>query len=208
MRDTIDTENSQLELLKEAQQGDRTAFETLLGQSREELEKFVTTRIGDHLRSRVETDDVLQDTCARAWASIGEVRWTGPDTFVRWLKGIARHVILQQADRARHDELIYLQEVRATGDDVSPSRSLRREERFDRLQASLDSLSPDYREAVMLVRIEGLQIKEAARRMKRTPKAVTHLLARALKTLKDSLGDTESLHLPDELLKRREDDEP
>ncbi len=79
MRDAMDTENSQLELLKEAQQGDRAAFETLLGQSREELEKFVTTRIGDHLRSRVETDDVLQDTCARAWASIGEIRWTGPE---------------------------------------------------------------------------------------------------------------------------------
>jgi len=54
----------------------------------------------------------------------------------------------------------------------------------------------------MLVRIEGLQIKEAAERMNRTPKAVAHLLARALKQLKERFGDTESLHLPPRRLRK------
>ena len=34
--------------------------------------------------------------------------------------------------------------------------------------------------------------------MNRTPNAVMKLLTRALKNLKDSFGDTESLHLPSE----------
>jgi len=46
------------------------------------------------------------------------------------------------------------------------------------------------------VRIKGLKITEAAHRMGRTSSAVTHLLMRALKKLKESFGDTESLNLP------------
>lgn len=80
--------------------------------------------------------------------------------------------------------------------EIPPSKGLRREERFERLEKALASLSPEYREALTLVRIKGFKIAEAAERMGRTPNAVTHLLMRGLKKLKDSFGDTESLHLP------------
>ena len=82
----------------------------------------------------------------------------------------------------------------------SVAEGLRRQERFSRLREAIDSLSPEYREAVLLVRIKGLKVKEAAERMNRSPNAVMHLLLRALKKLKEALGDTESLHLPPESL--------
>ena len=82
---------------------------------------------------------------------------------------------------------------------------MRREERRDRLQQALADLSPDYREAIELVRIRGLQVKEAAKRMNRTPKAVMHILARGLKELKSAFGETESLSLPPEALQERGD---
>ncbi len=85
----------------------------------------------------------------------------------------------------------------ARADGVSPSRHLQRSERFDRLQSSLDRLSPDHRRVVMLSRIDGLKIKEIAQRMNRSESAVKNLLLRALRELKSSFGDTESLHLPD-----------
>jgi RNA polymerase sigma factor (sigma-70 family) len=73
---------------------------------------------------------------------------------------------------------------------------MRREERWERLEKSLAALSPDHREVIRLARIEGLEVREIAARMGRTPSAVKNLLLRALKELKRSFGDTESLRLP------------
>jgi len=50
------------------------------------------------------------------------------------------------------------------------------------------------------VRVEGLEFEEAGRRMGRSPDAVKQLLYRALKKLRESFGDTESLHLPERSL--------
>ena len=80
---------------------------------------------------------------------------------------------------------------------VSPSRAQRRDERFDRLESSLNSLSPEYRDVVRLARIEGLSIMAIAERLDRTPDSVRNLLLRAMKQLRQSFGDTESLGLPD-----------
>ena len=82
----------------------------------------------------------------------------------------------------------------------SPSKNLRRNERFDRLKDSLESLSPEHREVILLMRIEGLPVEEVAKRMNRSPKATRQLLWRALKDLRESFGDTESLGLPERRL--------
>ena len=84
-----------------------------------------------------------------------------------------------------------------------PSRVMRRGERFDRFERALQSLSPDQRHVVELARLEGTPIKEIARQMKRTPDAVSQLLCRALKNMKDAIGDTESLGLPARSLEPR-----
>ena len=60
----------------------------------------------------------------------------------------------------------------------------------------MEGLKADYRQMILLCRIEGLSIRETAQRMHRSPNAVKKLLARALKELKDRFGDTESLSLP------------
>ena len=79
---------------------------------------------------------------------------------------------------------------------MSPSRIARRGERFDRLAEALNRLSADHREVILLSRIEGLRMKEVAKRMNRSENAVLLLLSRGLKKLKESFGETESLHLP------------
>ena len=55
------------------------------------------------------------------------------------------------------------------------------------------SLSLD---GIRLARLEGLPVKEVARRMHRSEKATSVLLVRAQLKLKTIFGDTESLHLP------------
>ncbi len=183
--------------IRKARDGDRGSFDSLIGDSRASLKAHVERRIGSYLRGRVEPEDVLQETYARAWRSIAGFRGKDSSTLLGWLRGIAEHVIIDLIGRHKRKDIIYVEEPPDSPDrEPSPSKGLRREERFSRLQKALDDLSPEQREVVTLVRIEGLKIKEAASKMNRTPNAVTKLLARALKKLKDTFGDTESLHLP------------
>ncbi len=88
--------------------------------------------------------------------------------------------------------------------ETSPSKNVRRNERFDRLENALNNLSDDHRKVIVLARIERLGINDVARRMNRSANAVKKLLARALLELRQSFGDTESLHLPDRFLETRE----
>jgi RNA polymerase sigma-70 factor (ECF subfamily) len=183
------------ELVERAQAGDRGAFDELIGLHRGRIEALIGSRLGARLGRELELDDVLQETLLGAFRSLGSFRWRGEDSFLRWLGGIAEHVILTAARRARrHPEVPLDREVAASGD--SPSRELRRGERFERFQAALDSLDPEARQVITLARLEGHSVQEVARRMGRTPNAVSILLYRSLIKLKAAFGDTESLRLP------------
>ena len=85
--------------------------------------------------------------------------------------------------------------------DPTPSKVLQRGERFDRLEVALRKLSPDYRDALLLSRVEGLTVKEIGKRMGRSSDAVKHLIARGLRELKRHFGDTESFQLVDRELR-------
>lgn len=189
-------ENESIEnLVQKAQNGDRDAFDGLGESYRVRVEHFVKTRLGVLLRQQVEVDDIVQETFLQAFKSIGRFRWRGEDSFVRWLNGIAEHVILKLADGLKRHQKLYL-DNEAGSSHGSPGKAAQREERFDRLRKALDGLSPDQREAILLSRIDGLRIKEIADRMNRTPNAVLLLISRGLSKLKDIFGETESFHLP------------
>lgn len=193
-------------LIGKAKDGDRDAFNDLVAFHRDELDKYVRLRLGSHLRETIDREDVLQETFVRAFQSIDNFRWQGETSFLRWLKSIAEHAILETARRNRRGRIYYLDRG-SEDEETSPSRGLRREERFDRFQDALDALSPQHRQVILLSRIQGLRTKEIAKRMNRSPKAVECLLSRALKGLKDAFGDTESLHLPPRSLNEQESED-
>ena len=87
-------------LVDRAQEGDRSAFEQLVEANRARLEALIRSRLGQHLRSEVEVEDVNQETLLQAFSSIARFRWQGEQSFVRWLGGIAENVIRkEQLDR-------------------------------------------------------------------------------------------------------------
>ncbi len=193
-------------LAERAQQGDRHAFEQLIDSQQERLRGFVTSRLKLYIGPRLEVDEILQDTFVRAFESIRRFEWQTDDSLFRWLCGIAKHAMMKAAEKlSREDRLEDAFDIPASG--TSASRMLRRDERHGRLQQALDQLPPDYSQVVRLARIEGLKIDEIAERMNRSANSVKHLLARALLKLKDSFGDTGSLHLPDLPLRFQEDDD-
>ena len=191
--------DSELNLINKAQAGDRQALDTLLEEYRGRLAALIHFRLGAGLRHFVDPEDVAQETLLRAIRSIENFQWNGDESFLRWLGGIAEHVILKVSgkhDRAPSPGL----EKEPSADSVSLSRAERRDERFHRLKLSIQQLGEDQRRVVELARIEGVPIKEIARRMQRSESAVKNLLLRALKNLRERFGDTESLHLPDRSL--------
>ncbi len=199
MTESIVNRDTTQALVLKAQTGDRAAFEALVARYEGRLREIVSMRLGAHLRGKLEIEDVLQETFVRALQSISRFTWRDEPAFLRWLQVIAENRI-RDALKGTHRavELQLQNDVQEGG--VSPSKHVRRNERFDRLQQSLDRLSPDHRRVIFLSRIEGLRTGEIARRMNRSESAVKSLLFRALRELKSSFGDTGSLHLPDRSL--------
>jgi RNA polymerase sigma-70 factor (ECF subfamily) len=191
-----------IQLVEKAKSGDRRAFEDLVEQDCPGLAAQIAARMGDEVRTRMEAEDVLQETLTCAFQALDKFTWRGKGSFSAWLRGIAEHVISNAARKKSWKRIELKRDLPGQG--PTPSKGLRRHERFDRLEKAIRSLNADQREALILSRFEGLQIAEIASRMKRSPNAVYKLLARALLELKKNFGDTESLHLPDKALRIEE----
>jgi RNA polymerase sigma-70 factor (ECF subfamily) len=205
MRGFVANPEEVLQLLERARGGDREAFEGLVSPLRVELLQRIRLKIGASLRENLEPEDVLQEVQLRALHSISRFRWQGDGSFEAWLDGIAANFILHSAKaHRRRREFQIVREPCAS--DPSPSHKERRNERFERLKKSVEELPEDYRVAMRLSRIEGLSIRDTAKRMGRSESAVKNLLFKAMKRLRESFGDTESLTLPDRHLGEREAD--
>lgn len=185
-------------LVRDAKAGDRSAFDELVEIHGDRLASWVRTRLGERARRATEVEDVLQDTYVRAFEALDRFTWRHEHSFFRWLCTIAEHLIWNASRKRSHAQLKLVSDPPASG--VSPSRNMRRHERFERLESSLDDLKPREREALGLSRFEGLTAREIAARMNVSEITVKRLLSRGLERLRKSMGDTESLHLPDRRL--------
>lgn len=197
MKETMTLSDDIQSLITRAQAGDRAAFDALIERHREALERSIRTRLaGVGLQFRVAAEDVFQETLLRAFRKLPEFQWQGEDSFARWIGVIATNLVRSAGRREKQSPLPLLDPDACIDPDDSPSKNARRGERFDRLQQALDSLDPDSRRVLVLVRIKGRPIKDVARELGRTPNAVSILLYRAAVKLKENFGDTESLSLP------------
>ena len=195
MTTPMETADTSLALVRKAKSGDRHAFERLLESYGGRVRALIASRLKAREMVTVEVDDVLQEALLRSYRAIGGFEWQGEDSFLRWVGGIIDNVIREISRRGARKPVFRL-EHDVSDEPVSPSRAMRREERLDRLHGALNDLVPEYREVIVLSRIEGRSFDEIAERMGRSPNAVKQLLWRALKKLKESFGDTESLNLP------------
>ena len=188
------------ELVERAKAGDRQAFDELAAALRDRLRDSVKSWTRFQLGRRLDPEEVLQETFVRAFRTLGSFEWRDHDSFFRWLCGIAKRALAQLAEEAHRGERAKtLESLPEKG--PSGSKVLRREERLERLEAGLRALAPDYRQVLLLSRIEGLTAPQIAERMNRSPNAVRHLIVRALRELRAKFGDTESLSLPQRQLR-------
>jgi RNA polymerase sigma-70 factor (ECF subfamily) len=191
------------EWIRCAQGGDTNAFGRVAERYESRLRHFLEPRVGKRLRSRVGVEDMVQETFLRALGLIDRFEWRSEEAFWAWLCSLSRIVLEREVrrqnakkrDRARE---VPVEEEDLQIDGVSPSRILRRNDRFERLKRALAVLPPDYRRAVFLAQIRRLPTGEIARRLGRSPNATSMLLLRAYTKLRAALGETESLGLEDD----------
>ncbi len=192
----MEAATTSLGLLERARNGDRAAFDALLERYWRRLAVMIHYRMSEPLRRQVGPEDILQETMFRAARDIGGFAYRQPGSFLSWLASIADRVI---ADAARHGSrqkrdvhrnvAVWSDShpggIRPPADSRTPSRILAGKQRLDRLITRLDQLPPDYRDVIVLVRVQGLSTGEAANRMGRSREAVSLLLHRALKRFRE-----------------------
>lgn len=191
---TMHDNTKEEQLVERARSGDHQAFEELFLNDKDRLLATIKNRIGSTTHQAIDPEDILQSSFVRALHSIQRFEWRGEGSFRRWLQSIAIHVTLDTIKhQGRRTMLRIDRDIK--GNVSSPSKGIRRQERLERLEQAMETLSPDYRTVLKLSRMEGLSIKEIANQMDRSQSAVKNLLLRATKQLRMSFGDTESLNL-------------
>ena len=186
----MDAPTSSFGLLERVRQGDRAALDLLFSQYRRRLAVLIWYKLDPHLRRTADVDDILQETLLRAFRAIDTFQYRTPGSFLHWLSRIAGHVLIDTAryqGRGRRDggEAVPLRsQSNPHGaeplDTHTPSRIVAEQEGIAALLARLDGLPEQYREVILLAKIEGLSTAEVAERMGKSREAVALLLHRAV----------------------------
>ncbi|MFN7998590.1 MAG: sigma-70 family RNA polymerase sigma factor [Bryobacteraceae bacterium] len=180
--------------------GDYDAFATLFAKYRRRLAVLLHYQSGSQLLSLVEIDDLLQETFLRAFRDIQNFTYESPGSFWKWLSTIAGHVVrdaarFQGRNKRQAGEVVrFRSESNPNGpdpvDSKTPSLLLSEKEALGGLMQRLDRLPEDYRQVILLAKIEGLSTGELAARMGKSREAAALLLHRALKRFRSPEGQT------------------
>jgi len=190
---------STFDLIERFREGDETAFSQLFAKYRPRLAVLILYKLSGSLREHVEVDDILQEVFLVASKDIGSFTYRSPGSFMSWLSRIADHVIVDEArsqarKKRRAAEVVRFRSAGNPGgpepvDSKTPSRILMQKQATQELLERLDALSPDYRDVILMAKVEGLSSTEIAERMGRSREAAAVLLHRAvqrLRTLKET----------------------
>ena len=180
---------STLTLLEKASAGDREAlrWHSSAIAAPYRLGHF---KMSPRARALTEVEDVVQETMLRAFRDLGRFSYRTPGSFFRWLASILDHTIVDRArylgrERRAGEEPPFRSESNPQGpepvDSQTPSRLLARREGVERLLERLDALPEEYRQAILLAKIEGLTTAEMAERLGKSREAVALLVYRAVK---------------------------
>jgi RNA polymerase sigma-70 factor (ECF subfamily) len=177
-------------LLEQAKGGNEQALSRAFERHRRRLAVLIHYKLSPQAREFGEVEDLVQETCLRAFRDIGNFTYQSPGSFLRWLSTIADHAIIDRTryrnrDRRAGQEVPFRSASNPLGpdpaDSKTPSRLFAQQEAVERLLGRLDALPQDYRQVLILAKIEGLSTAEISERMGKSREAVALLVYRALK---------------------------
>ncbi|MBN2492208.1 MAG: sigma-70 family RNA polymerase sigma factor [Planctomycetes bacterium] len=177
-------------LLHRIQAGDPSAENRLFARYTGRVLQLVRRKLGQPLRSRIESMDVVQEALAEAYTRLSAFDPRRDGAFLGWLGRIVSHKVLEayrysfRARRRADREVPLEEEPAAPADDGDRAlEAILVGEAADHLVLLLGTLKDSHRKALTLRYFEGLDIPEVAARLGRSPDACRVLIARALHAL-------------------------
>jgi len=146
--------DAELELIAQAQQGDRRAFGELVRLNREGVINVVYRMCGDVNLA----EDAAQEAFVRAWQHLPNYRPRSP--FRNWVYRIATNVALDVLRREK--ETIDVDALPLAASDGGPEATVERKERGERVRQAVLALPPASRVVLVLREYEGLSYQEIA----------------------------------------------
>jgi RNA polymerase sigma-70 factor, ECF subfamily len=186
-------------LLGRAAAGDQDALGQLLVQSLPQLEAYLRLQAGAAIRGKESISDLVQSVCGEVLRDLPKFEFRGEGQFRHWLCKHALHKLINKREFYGAQKRNLAREVApaAAGDSeanvgsvmecyatlCTPSRHAAGREELQRFEQAFDQLPDDYREAISLRRIVGLDYPEIAQAMDRSEGAVRNLVHRGLARL-------------------------
>jgi RNA polymerase sigma-70 factor (ECF subfamily) len=156
-------------LVERARGGDARAFEMLVVRYRRRIERL----LGRMTRDEGLIQDLAQETFLRAWRALPQFR--GESAFYTWLYRIAVNTARKSLAESRRDPVLTESQLAPAGDEEetfrpeleptsvdTPEGVLASRQIAAAVNAAVDRLSEDLRQAVLLREIEGLSYEEIA----------------------------------------------
>jgi len=191
-KDTPDdaTQGQETELVARLRQGDTGALEQLYLRYVDRLHSLVFRQVG---RNQSVTEDIVQETFMVALKSA--VKFRGHSTFYTWLCSIAYHKITdfyrQQVKRDKHDQpsssLTAIDIEQIAESEPTILSKIESHEAQQIVEQALSRLPLDYRQVLIFKYVEEMSVSEVSLIIRRSPKSVEGLLARARKALRATL---------------------
>lgn len=161
-------------LMIQAQQGNQQAYRELLKDLSQTMKNFIAHKVANLCN----VDDILQEFLISIHNSLATYDPSKP--FKSWAYTIARYKIIDNLRKKKvHSEL---------SDDLRDHKNeLQAFEDNQLIRKALAKLSPSYREPIILTKINGLSVKEAAEQLNLSESALKVRCSRGIKDLKNIL---------------------
>jgi len=182
----LSDEPSDLELIARWKSGDQRAATELVERHAKAVARFVAS-----VGARVDVDDLVQDTFARAFASLDSFR--GESSLRTWLFTIARRLVLDRRRSERRRGGGARMQVEVQGADAVTEYdaldAVVADEAERRMREAVAHLTPTQREVFTLRVAEGLSYREIAEAVDTTEGAARVHYHNAMRAVKEFLDD-------------------
>ena len=157
-----------IDLVRKAQDGDTQALQALFARYYERVRRMVRMRLGNALRHRMDSGDILQETFLEALRTFDRFEMRDQGSFINWLARLAENRIRDAADYHGALKRTAGREVPLSAGDQTtdldlglkaggllPPESADEAEQVQRLEAAIERLSVEDRELILLRNYAG-----------------------------------------------------
>ncbi|WP_367182588.1 RNA polymerase sigma factor [Edaphobacter sp.] len=184
------------ELIREAQKGQRVAFDALVRRYDQSVLRLALHMLGNEQ----DAQDVHQEAFIKAYRHLGNFRFEC--SFYTWLYRIVTNLCLDQLRRrksrredpstmldASGDEMDLLANVSDDRAMANPARELERKVMGERIREALDKLTPRERMVFELKHYQGLKLRTIGEMLSTTEETAKNTLFRATRKLRSNLAE-------------------